>query len=90
MYDKIGSKPDPSYPRHIANLGIPDKIDAAVVLNRYNKTYFFKNHQVWRYDEALKSVDPGYPFDIIDIWEGVPSPVHAAFDFTDGELVRDK
>ncbi len=73
-------------PGPMSDFGLPDKIDAAMILKYYNKTYFFKKDQVWRYDEFNKSIDTGYPHDSLDVWEGIPSPVHAAFDFDDGKL----
>ncbi|XP_072040922.1 collagenase 3-like [Amphiura filiformis] len=75
---------DANYPRPVSELGLPDKIDAAMMLKYYNKTYFFKNDQVWRYDEFNETMDHGYPSDTEVVWEGIPPPVHAAFDFNDG------
>ena len=41
-----GRRPLPGYPRQISELGLPDDLDAAVTLRRYNTTYFFKDHRV--------------------------------------------
>ncbi|XP_071787241.1 stromelysin-1-like [Asterias amurensis] len=74
----------PGYPRHVDEMGVPQDIDAVVPLRRYNTTYFFKDHQVWRYDEAYQQVEYGYPYHILDVFEGIPPYIDAAFDYTDG------
>ncbi|XP_022079404.1 72 kDa type IV collagenase-like [Acanthaster planci] len=79
-----GRRPLPGYPRPISELGLPDDIDAVVMLQRYNTTYFFKDHQVWRFDEEYQSVEYGYPYHVLDVWEGIPPFIDAAFDYTDG------
>ncbi len=77
----------PPYPRAVNySFGIPASIDAALSLEEYNKTYFFKYDNVWRYDEKNKAVDSGYPYHVREVWEGVPPPVHAAFNYTDGKF----
>ncbi|XP_038054882.1 72 kDa type IV collagenase-like [Patiria miniata] len=79
-----GRRPLPGYPRPISELGLPDDIDAVVMLHRYNTTYFFKDHQVWRFDEEYQSVEYGYPYHVLDVWEGIPPFIDASFDYTDG------
>ena len=41
--------------------------------------------QVWRYDEAYQQVEYGYPYHILDVFEGIPPYIDAAFDYTDGK-----
>lgn len=48
------------------------------------KTYFFKGHQYWRYNEMDKTLDAGYPRNISVGWGAVPSPVDSVMKWKDG------
>lgn len=52
-------KPQPGYPKSIHSLGFPDfvkKIDAAVFNPYLYKTYFFVDHQYWRWALMLSDL----------------------------------
>ena len=57
-----------------------DRIDAAMVWDGNSRVYFFRKNKYWRYNEASKKIDRGYP-KRISIWRGVKSPVDAAFSW---------
>lgn len=81
-----GVKKVPSYPRPLTDLGLPPdlkRIDAAMVWGYNGKTYFFAGTQYWRYDELEGRVELDYPRDM-GLWQGVPTDIDAAFQFTDG------
>lgn len=72
----------PNYPRSIRSLGFPDfvkKIDAAVFNPLLSKTYFFVDHQFWRYDERRQLMDPGYPKLITTYFQGIGPKIDAVF-----------
>ncbi|KAM5224182.1 macrophage metalloelastase [Hipposideros larvatus] len=72
----------PGYPKSIHSLGFPDlvkKIDAAVFNPLLYKTYFFVDHQYWRYDERRQSMDPGYPKLIATYFPGIGPKIDAVF-----------
>ncbi|XP_020851849.1 neutrophil collagenase isoform X2 [Phascolarctos cinereus] len=72
----------PGFPRHISNFGFPrtvQAIDAAVSYSNYGKTYFFVKNQYWRYDNLRRAMDPGYPKNIADKFQGLQSSVDAVF-----------
>ncbi|XP_038055508.1 matrix metalloproteinase-18-like [Patiria miniata] len=58
---------------------LPSDIDAVVSWATTSKTYFFKNDQVWRFDEANQTVDSGWPNPISQVWVGLPNDVTAAW-----------
>lgn len=75
-------KPKPDYPKSIHSLGFPDfvkKIDAAVFNPLLYKTYFFVDHQYWRYDERRQLMDPGYPKLITTYFLGIGPKIDAVF-----------
>ena len=60
-------------PQPLSNLGLPDyvdKLDDAFIWGKNDKTYFFYQNLYWRYNEATKTMDSGYPQDI-SRWGGV-------------------
>ncbi len=70
-----------SGPTPITNIdpSLPSNIDAVVTWAADKKTYLFKGELVWRFDELTRSVDPGWPYRIDEVWRGVPNGVNAAF-----------
>ncbi|XP_066216841.1 macrophage metalloelastase [Saccopteryx leptura] len=74
--------PQPRYPKSIQSLGFPvsvKKIDAAVFNPNIYKTYFFVDHQYWRYDERRHLMDAGYPKLITTNFQGVGPKVDAVY-----------
>uniref|UniRef100_A0A4X2L6M8 Matrix metallopeptidase 8 n=1 Tax=Vombatus ursinus TaxID=29139 RepID=A0A4X2L6M8_VOMUR len=72
----------PGFPKDISNFGFPrtvQAIDAAVSYSNYGKTYFFVKNQYWRYDNRKRAMDPGYPKNIADKFQGLRSGVDAVF-----------
>uniref|UniRef100_A0A670ISF8 Peptidase metallopeptidase domain-containing protein n=1 Tax=Podarcis muralis TaxID=64176 RepID=A0A670ISF8_PODMU len=52
------------FPKNIHSLGLPKSvksIDAAAHDSSSKKTYFFSGNSYWKYDEAKKSMEKGYP-----------------------------
>ena len=47
-----------------------DNLDDAFIWGKNDKTYFFYQNLYWRYNEATKTMDSGYPQDI-SRWGGV-------------------
>ncbi|KAF6104801.1 matrix metallopeptidase 12 [Phyllostomus discolor] len=75
-------KLQPGYPKSIHSLGFPDfvkKIDAAVFNPYLYKTFFFVDHQYWRYDEMKQFMDPGYPKLITTHFLGIKPKIDAVF-----------
>ncbi|KAM7086869.1 macrophage metalloelastase [Molossus nigricans] len=75
-------RPQPTNPRRIHSLGFPGfvkKIDAAVFNPLLYKTYFFVDHQYWRYDERKRLMDPGYPKLIVAHFLGIEPKIDAVF-----------
>ncbi|XP_006907579.1 macrophage metalloelastase [Pteropus alecto] len=71
-----------SYPKSIHSLGFPDyvkKIDAAVFNPLLHKTYFFVDHQYWRYDERRQLMDTGYPKLITTYFPRIGPTIDAVF-----------
>ncbi|XP_022102198.1 collagenase 3-like [Acanthaster planci] len=70
-----------SGPNPITDLdpSLPSDLDAAVSWAVYDKTYFFKDELVWRFDEVTQTVDSGWPYPIQDVWVGLPNKVTAAW-----------
>ncbi|XP_012684242.2 matrix metalloproteinase-20 [Clupea harengus] len=86
MVQKLKMK---SYGGSIYDYGFPTtvkKIDAAVHLREYKKTYFFTGHVYYRYDEALSVMDSGFPRKIQSDWPGIGDKVDAAFQFREGSI----
>ena len=66
-------------PQPLSSLGLPeyvDKLDDAFVWGKNGKTYFFYQNLYWRFNEATKTMDSGYPQDI-SRWNGVPRNIDA-------------
>ncbi|XP_072459011.1 matrix metalloproteinase-25 [Notamacropus eugenii] len=61
-------------PKLLTELGLPpgEAVDAVFSWPQNGKTYLIRGEQYWRFDEAVHSVDPGYPKNLI-LWEGAPS-----------------
>uniref|UniRef100_A0A4W4GJE8 Peptidase metallopeptidase domain-containing protein n=1 Tax=Electrophorus electricus TaxID=8005 RepID=A0A4W4GJE8_ELEEL len=71
----------PTYPQDISlfGSGMPTQnIETAVWWEDVAKTYFFKGDRYWRYNEDIRSMDPGYPKPIT-IWKGIPDSPQGAF-----------
>lgn len=83
-YRYTGSYPVKGYPRSIRDYGLTESIESILSLREYNKTYFFKDQQVWRYDENLGSMDDGYPHPTSSVFTGIAPPISAAFQYFDG------
>ncbi|XP_022102157.1 matrix metalloproteinase-14-like isoform X2 [Acanthaster planci] len=83
-WEYSGTTRDPSFPRPIRELGLPNDIDAALPWGETGKTYFFKGDQYWRYDEMERQVDMGYPKSVREKWDtAVPTNMDTAFRFVD-------
>ncbi|XP_033126745.1 matrix metalloproteinase-16-like [Anneissia japonica] len=76
-----GVVPKPGFPKSLADIGLPQDIDAAFVFPNNGKTYVFRGSRYWRYDERQREVDSGYPKNIRENWKGIPSNVDAAFPY---------
>ncbi|CAL8398288.1 unnamed protein product [Arctogadus glacialis] len=71
----------PGYPQDISLFGhgMPaQSIETAVWWEDVAKTYFFKGDRYWRYNEDMRTMDPGYP-KTIAVWKGVPDSPQGAF-----------
>lgn len=82
----VGRKMDGDYPKDISEgfTGIPDDIDTAMVWSGNGKIYFYKGSKFWRFDPSQRPpVKSTYPKPISN-WEGVPSNLDAAFQYTNG------
>nr|6O5E_A Chain A, Vitronectin [Homo sapiens]6O5E_B Chain B, Vitronectin [Homo sapiens]7RJ9_A Chain A, Vitronectin [Homo sapiens]7RJ9_B Chain B, Vitronectin [Homo sapiens]7TXR_A Chain A, Vitronectin [Homo sapiens]7TXR_B Chain B, Vitronectin [Homo sapiens]7U68_A Chain A, vitronectin [Homo sapiens]7U68_B Chain B, vitronectin [Homo sapiens] len=68
----------PGYPKLIRDVwGIEGPIDAAFTrINSQGKTYLFKGSQYWRFEDGV--LDPDYPRNISDGFDGIPDNVDAA------------
>ncbi|KAM3860314.1 matrix metalloproteinase-16-like [Diretmus argenteus] len=69
------------YPQDISQFGhgMPaQSIETAVWWEDVAKTYFFKGDRYWRYNEDMRTMDPGYPKPI-SVWRGVPESPQGAF-----------
>ncbi|KAJ3595117.1 hypothetical protein NHX12_004422 [Muraenolepis orangiensis] len=71
----------PTYPQDISlfGSGMPTQsIETAVWWEDVAKTYFFKGDRYWRYNEDMRTMDPGYPKPI-NVWKGIPDSPQGAF-----------
>ncbi|XP_030630176.1 matrix metalloproteinase-16 [Chanos chanos] len=71
----------PTYPQDISlfGSGMPTQnIETAVWWEDVAKTYFFKGDRYWRYNEEMRTMDPGYPKPIT-VWKGIPDSPQGAF-----------
>ncbi|CAL8323339.1 unnamed protein product, partial [Arctogadus glacialis] len=71
----------PTYPQDISLFGngMPTQsIETAVWWEDVAKTYFFKGDRYWRYNEDMRTMDPGYPKPI-GVWKGIPDSPQGAF-----------
>ncbi|CAF98825.1 unnamed protein product, partial [Tetraodon nigroviridis] len=71
----------PGFPKDITQFGhgMPaQSIEAAVWWEEVAKTYFFKGDRYWRFNEEMRTMDPGYP-KLITVWRGVPDSPQGAF-----------
>ncbi|XP_700781.6 matrix metalloproteinase-16 isoform X2 [Danio rerio] len=71
----------PTYPQDISlfGSGMPTQsIETAVWWEDVAKTYFFKGDRYWRYNEDMRTMDPGYP-QPITVWKGIPDSPQGAF-----------
>ncbi|XP_028398595.1 72 kDa type IV collagenase-like [Dendronephthya gigantea] len=60
------------------------KIDAAFIWGANGKTYLFSGDSYWKYNQALKVMDMGYPAKINVSWTGVPSNLDSALTWING------
>ncbi|KAF0881236.1 MMP25 protein, partial [Crocuta crocuta] len=60
-------------PRPLTELGLPagEEVDAVFSWPQNGKTYLIRGRRYWRYDDAARRPDPGYPRDL-SLWEGAP------------------
>ncbi|PIK52473.1 putative matrix metalloproteinase-14 [Apostichopus japonicus] len=83
-YVYSGSNQLNGYPRPVADYSLTTVVDAILHLREYNKTYFFKDDQVWRFDENSYSMDVGYPHATTSVFTGIVPPISNAFQYFDG------
>uniref|UniRef100_A0AAY4EZJ5 72 kDa type IV collagenase n=1 Tax=Denticeps clupeoides TaxID=299321 RepID=A0AAY4EZJ5_9TELE len=82
MYIYSASTLERGYPKKISSIGLPSdlhRVDAAFSFGKSKKTYIFAGNKFWRFNEAKKKMDPGFPKLIADAWNGVPDNIDAAF-----------
>uniref|UniRef100_A0A8C2KZN6 72 kDa type IV collagenase n=1 Tax=Cyprinus carpio TaxID=7962 RepID=A0A8C2KZN6_CYPCA len=82
MWVYSGSTLERDYPKKISSMGLPSDlhgIDAAYSFHKSKKTYIFAGSKFWRYNEAKKKMDPGFPKLIADSWSAIPDDVDTAF-----------
>uniref|UniRef100_A0A3Q1H1M3 interstitial collagenase n=1 Tax=Anabas testudineus TaxID=64144 RepID=A0A3Q1H1M3_ANATE len=69
------------YPKQISSFGLPKtvkKIDAALYDSDTGKTLFFVGTSYYSYDEAKKTMDPGFPKRVDETFSGLTRQVTAA------------
>nr|XP_046267628.1 collagenase 3a [Scatophagus argus] len=74
----------PGYPKSISNFGLPTqvkKISAALYDEESGKTLFFVGNDYYSYDEARKTMDPGFPKRVDETFSGLTGKVTAAFQY---------
>nr|XP_046267682.1 matrix metalloproteinase-18-like [Scatophagus argus] len=84
MWAFAGYNPVPGYPKKITSLGLPRvvrKIDAALYDVQSGKTLFFVGKYYISYDEARKTMDPGFPKRVDETFSGLTGKVTAAFQY---------
>ncbi|XP_061926326.1 matrix metalloproteinase-14b [Entelurus aequoreus] len=72
---------DHGYPKSLREMGtgLPkDRIDAALYYTPTGQTFFFRASKYYRFNEAMRSVDDGYPRPV-NVWQGVPDNIKSAF-----------
>uniref|UniRef100_A0A7N8WXL7 interstitial collagenase n=1 Tax=Mastacembelus armatus TaxID=205130 RepID=A0A7N8WXL7_9TELE len=72
------------YPKSITSFGLPKtvkKVDAALYDAETGKTLFFVGNSYYRYDEATKKMDRGFPKRVDETFSGMNGKVTAAFQF---------
>ncbi|XP_058118781.1 matrix metalloproteinase-2-like [Anopheles ziemanni] len=73
--------------RPLTDYGLPEdleRIDAAMVWPKNNKTYLFAGDRFWRYNDTALEVDEGYPSPM-DRWFGIPRDIDAATAVASGK-----
>uniref|UniRef100_UPI00398EBA5F matrix metalloproteinase-17-like n=1 Tax=Pristiophorus japonicus TaxID=55135 RepID=UPI00398EBA5F len=76
------NRAEEGYPRPVSDFGLPDGgVEAA--FSREGQTYFLKDGQLWRYDEAERRLEPGYPSQTWP-WRDLPREIDAAMSWSDG------
>ncbi|NP_001266961.1 collagenase 3-like precursor [Takifugu rubripes] len=76
--------PVSGYPKSISTFGLPmtvRKIDAALYDEQSGKILFFAGNMQYRYDEAKKTMDEGFPKRIDLTFPDIPGKVTAAFGY---------
>ncbi|KAG5270064.1 hypothetical protein AALO_G00188260 [Alosa alosa] len=82
IYIFSGSTLERGYPKTLSSIGLPSdvhNVDAAFSFSKSKKTYLFAGSRFWRFNEAKKKMDPGFPKQIADAWNGIPDNIDAAF-----------
>jgi len=86
-FSDVGSM-DPGYPKQLDKgfSGIPNNVDAALVWPVNDKIYFFKGSIYWKFDpDASPPVDSSsYPRPISN-WDGIPSDLDSAVQYSNGK-----
>ena len=61
-------------------VGIPNNIDAAFSAADH-RSYFFKDHLVYAFDNENDRVADGFPKNISTVWPGIPNNIDTAFRY---------
>lgn len=75
-------------PRSISEYGFDEsveKVDAAMVWSKNDRTYLFSGKKFVRYDEEQHRADQGYPMIISEKWNGIPNNLDGAISLSDGK-----
>ncbi|EAT45766.1 AAEL002982-PA, partial [Aedes aegypti] len=73
--------------RPITDFGLPntlEKVDAAMVWSKNQKTYLFAGDQFWRFNDTTGTLDEDYPRSM-DRWYGIPTNLDAATSVASGK-----